>query len=166
MLKRQRGKYFILLFFLSELESLGSSRQGESGNNRLLGGNYTIYVIFFILAILIAIIIALAVSYVRLKRRVDDRYTVTSSSSPISSRPYTSSRSSGFTDLNSACVHSTLSFGSPFHGKHIKSSPLRSNASMTSMSSSNDIPILSPHKEFLNQDHSQHVYDNVGAIMY
>ena len=128
-----------------------------------MDSSYLVYSILVILGVLVAIIIAITVSYVRLKKRVDDKYTITSSPpTSISSPAYSASRSSlsGFTEPDITGVHTSI------HGKHVKNSPFRSNASIKGMSSGNDVPVLSPHKKISNTGQSQHVYDNVGAIMY
>ena len=150
----------IIFRFLAEVRN--SSNQ--SGNSSWMDSSYLVYSILVILGVLVAIIIAITISYVRLKKRVDDKYKITTSSPPtsISSCAYSASRSSlsGFTEPDITGVHTS------FHGKHIKNSPFRSNASIKGMSSGSDVPVLSPHKKISNTGQSQHVYDNVGAIMY
>ena len=128
-------------------------------NSSWIASSYLVYIILVILGVLVVVIIAITVSYNRLKKRVDDKYTITTSSpsTSISSRCYSTSRSSGFTDPDTPAS---------FHGKHIKNSPFRSNASTKSISSGSDIPMLSPHKKILNKGHPQNVYDNVGAALY
>ena len=128
-------------------------------NSSWTASSYLVYIILVILGVLVVALIAITVSYSRLKKRVDDKYTITASSpsTPISSRAYSASRSSGFTDPDNPAY---------FHGKHIKDSPFRSNAGAKSISSGSGVPMLSPHKKILNEGHPQHVYDNVGAIMY
>ena len=149
----------IILRFLAEARN--SSNQ--SGNKSWMDSSYLVYSILVILGVLVAIIIAITVSYVRLKKRVDDKYTITSSPpTSISSCAYSASRSSlsGFTEPDITGVHTS------FHGKHIKNSPFRSNASIKGVSSGSDVPGFSPHKKISKTGQSQHVYDNVGAIMY
>ena len=151
---------YIIFRFLAEVRT--SSSQTGSGSG--MASSYLVYSILVILGVLVAVIIAITISYLRLKKKVDDKYTITTSSRPtsISSLVHSASRSSlsGFTDPDITGVHTSL------NGKHMKNSPFRSNASIKGMGSGSDVPALSPHKKISNKGQSQHVYDNVGAIMY
>ena len=136
--------YFV---FLQKCETLQTNRETAAGWTVA----YLVYSILVILGVLVAIIIAITISYVRLKKRVDDKYKITTSSPPMSilSCAYSASRSSlsGFTEPDITGVHTS------FHGKHIKNLPFRSNARIKGMSSGgSDVPGLSPHKKYQIQD--------------
>ncbi len=141
------GSWFVTFFlhFSFRVSVVLSSNENDKDVDRSWITNDII--VFIVLAVLVVIIVILGISYYRLRRRVNQgsSFFSSSSSSPIDSSP---SRSSGFSDLATAGLHTAPSVGA-----------------LSGRSRKPDKTLLGSHKFSASQSHP-HIYDNLGAIMY